>query len=164
MQLLSAVRPARAFVVALACALAILPAARLEGAVTGELVVADQRSGVALYGFDPVSYFLDGAARPGSEAFELQFQGMTWRFRSEANREAFRAQPDVYVPGFGGYDPLALVRGAPVAGHPSLFVVHGRGLYLFHNEENRGAFLLKPEAAIESARSAWPFVRRSLVH
>jgi hypothetical protein len=163
MQFVSARRAARAFVVLIALLSGVAPTP-LAAAVSGELVVADQRSGVALYGFDAVSYFLDGAARPGSEVFEIRFQGLVWRFRNEANREAFRAQPDVYVPQFGGYDPLALSRGAPVPGHPSLFAVHGRGLYLFQNEENRSAFLARPEAAIDSARSAWPYVRRSLVH
>jgi YHS domain-containing protein len=137
---------------------------RVQGAVTNELVVADPQAGVALFGFDPVSYFLDGAARAGSESFELAFGGLTWRFRSEANRAAFRDRPDAYVPRFGGYDPIALVRGAPVAGHPTMFVVHGGQLYLFHQPENRAKFIAEPNAAIDAARSAWPLVRRSLVH
>jgi hypothetical protein len=151
----------------LAGALAVMLAAvppRAEAAVTNELVVADQHAGVALFGFDPVSYFLDGAARTGSESYELAFRGLTWRFRSEANRAAFRERPDAYVPGFGGYDPIALVRGAPVAGHPTLFVVHEGQLFLFYQPENRTRFLAEPTAAIEAARSAWPLVRRSLVH
>ena len=149
---------------ALALFLAVLPAARVDGAVTGELVVADQRAGVALFGFDPVSYFLDSAARIGSESIELTFGRLTWRFRSEANRAAFRAEPDVYVPRFGGYDPVALMRGAPVAGHPAIFAVHEGELFLFHKPENLAAFRAEPGAAIEAARAAWPLVRRSLVH
>ena len=140
------------------------PVPRVEAAVTNELVVADQLAGVALFGFDPVSYFLDGAARTGSEAFELAFGGFSWRFRSEANRVAFRERPDSYVPRFGGYDPLALARGAPVAGHPALFVVHENQLFLFHQPENRAKFLTEPNAVIDAARLAWPLVRRSLVH
>jgi hypothetical protein len=137
---------------------------RVQAAVTNELVVADQFAGVALFGFDPVAYFLDGNARIGQETFSVLFGGLTWHFRSEANRAAFRAQPDVYVPRFGGYDPIALVRGAPVAGHPSLFVVHEGQLFLFYQPENRERFLAGPAAAIEAARSSWPLVRRSLVH
>jgi YHS domain-containing protein len=147
-----------------ALVLAALPAARVQAVVTNELVVADQLAGVALFGFDPVSYFLDGTARAGLDSYELSFRGLTWRFRSEANRTAFRAEPDVYVPRFGGYDPIALVRGAPVAGHPSLFVVHEGQLFLFHQPENRAKFLAEPTPAIEAARSAWPLARRSLVH
>jgi YHS domain-containing protein len=137
---------------------------RGHSAVTNELVVADPGAGVALFGFDTVCYFLDGAARAGSESFELAFGGLTWRFRSEANRAAFRDRPDAYVPRFGGYDPIALVRGAPVAGHPTMFVVHDGQLYLFHQPENRAKFIAEPNVAIDAARSAWPLVRRSLVH
>jgi hypothetical protein len=137
---------------------------RVHGAVTNELVVADAQAGIALFGFDPVSYFLEGTARAGSESIELAFGGLTWRFRSEANRAAFRDRPDAYVPRFGGYDPIALVRGAPVAGHPTMFVVHGGHLYLFHQPENRAKFIAEPNSVIDAARSAWPLVRRSLVH
>jgi hypothetical protein len=133
-------------------------------AATNELVVADRLAGVALFGFDPVSYFLDDSARIGSDAFELQFGGLVWRFRNEGNRAAFQAQPDIYVPLFGGYDPIAVVRNAPVAGHPATFVVHKGQLFLFHTPETREKFLADPGGAVEAARSAWPLVRRSLVH
>jgi len=149
---------------ALAVLLTALPLERSGASVTGELVVADQLAGVALYGFDPVSYFIDGGARVGSGSFELSFDRLTWRFRSEANRAAFRAEPDAYVPRFGGYDPVALIRGVPVEGHPTIFAVHDGRLFLFHKPENRSAFLADPGGSIEAARTAWPTVRRSLVH
>ena len=160
-----ALRPARAALAGvLALALTALPLERSEADVAGELVVADQLSGVALYGFDPVSYFIDGVARVGSQSFELSFGRLTWRFRNQANRAAFRAEPDAYVPRFGGYDPVALLRGAPVAGHPAIFAMHDGRLFLFHRPENRAAFLADPAGSIEGARAAWPVVRRSLVH
>jgi YHS domain-containing protein len=160
-------RGARSARAVLAGALAILLATASQPAVakvTNELVVADHLAGIALFGFDPVSYFLDGAARSGSEAFELGFGGLTWRFRSEANRAAFKERPDAYVPRFGGYDPIALVRGAPVAGHPAIFAIYDGQLFLFHQPENRERFLAEPRVVIDGARSAWPLVRRSLVH
>jgi hypothetical protein len=132
--------------------------------VAGERIVSDARAGVAIYGFDPVEYFLSGEARAGWESYELQFEGLIWRFVSEANRAAFRASPDAYVPRFGGYDPIALDRGAPVAGHPRLFAVHDARLYLFYREENRDTFLAAPAAAIEAAQAKWPQARRSLVY
>jgi hypothetical protein len=129
-----------------------------------ELVVADRRAGIALYGFDPVSYFLEGAAQIGSDAHELIFDGFAWHFRSEANRAAFRAEPDVYVPRFGGYDPVALTRGAPVAGNPAIFAVYESRLYLFQKPESRDEFLANPAVTAEGARANWARVRRSLVH
>ena len=165
MKFRTAIRRARvALALALGVTLTTLPLARIHASVTGELVVADQLVGVALYGFDPVSYFIDGGSRVGSETFELSFDRLTWRFRSEANRAAFRAEPDAYVPRFGGYDPVALIRNAPVAGHPAIFAVHDGRLYLFHRPENRAAFIADPAGSAEAARTAWPAVRRSLVH
>jgi hypothetical protein len=55
------------------------------------------------------------------------------------------------------------MRGAPVPGHPVLFVIHDGQLFLFHSLESRGAFLARPDTTIEAARSAWPKVARTLV-
>lgn len=153
---------------ALAAALFVLsltsPGVPVRAYAGSELIVTDPRAGLAIFGFDPVSYFLRGAAEIGVEQFQLNFRDVTWQFRSEANREAFRAQPDVYVPRFGGYDPVALTRGAPVPGHPTLFVIHDGRLYLFQKAEHRETFIATPQITIEAARAYWPNVQRSLVH
>ena len=43
------------------------------------------------------------AARPRRPGVPLW--GVTWRFVNEGNRAAFNADPEVYMPQFGGYDP-----------------------------------------------------------
>lgn len=144
--------------------LTVLAAAGTAVASVAELVVADRRAGIALYGFDPVSYFLTGTSEAGSARFELSFAGFAWHFRSEANRAAFRADPDVFVPRFGGYDPVALMRGSPVAGHPTIFVVHGGRLYLFQKPDHRLQFLANPDTVVEAAHANWPRARGSLVN
>jgi hypothetical protein len=58
-----------------------------------ELFVADGLSGVALDGFDPVSYFLGEGPKPGLTEYELVWSGIAWRFASAANREAFQRDP-----------------------------------------------------------------------
>jgi hypothetical protein len=97
-------------------------------AATTELVISDRLTGVALYGFDPVAYFIDQKAREGSSAFELTHAGLVWRFRNEGNRAAFAERPGDYMPRFGGYDPLGVARGVAASGYPSLFVVHDNRL------------------------------------
>lgn len=146
--------------VLLAAAAAWIPAGR---AATTELVVSDQHTGLALYGFDPVAYFVDGRAREGSAKFEWHFAGVVWRFCNEGNRAAFIERPADFVPRFGGYDPLAVARGVPTAGYPSLFVVHGNRLFLFMNEHSRQNFLAGPNEAALAADAAWLKVTRKLV-
>jgi hypothetical protein len=131
-------------------------------AATTELVVSDRLTGIALYGFDPVAYFIDGEAREGVAAFELKHAGVVWRFRNEGDRAAFAERPGDYMPRFGGYDPLGVVRGVTTSGYPPLFVIHSNRLFLFANEENRKAFLASPNETADAAEAAWPKVARKL--
>ncbi len=132
-------------------------------AATTERIVNDPRSGLALYGFDAVAYFIDGAARAGNGTYEFRFAGLTWRFRSEANRAAFVDAPERYVPAYGGYDPIAVGAGMPVEGNPSFFTVASGKLFLFSREESLARFIANPPGALEAAEHGWPHVVRKLV-
>ena len=79
-------------------------------AATDERTVVNSRTGLAISGFDPVAFFTDGKTEFGRPDMELSLGGAVWRFRSEGNRAA--GTPDVYMPRFGGYDPVAIA-GAP---------------------------------------------------
>lgn len=132
-------------------------------AATSERVVKDPLSGVALYGYDPVAYFLEKAARPGDAAYEFRFAGLSWRFRSEANRAAFAQAPENFIPAFGGYDPLAVGQGVPLEGNPAFFAVHQQKLLFFAREESLAKFLADPASLFDAAANAWPTVQRKLV-
>jgi YHS domain-containing protein len=132
-------------------------------AATSEQFVRDPLSGLALYGYDPVAYFIDKAARPGDVEYEFRFAGAVWRFRSEANRVAFMRSPDAFVPAFGGYDPLAVGAGVPLEGNPAFFAMHEQKLVLFAREESLAKFLANPKNLFDAAVSGWPVVQRKLV-
>jgi alkylation response protein AidB-like acyl-CoA dehydrogenase len=99
-------QPFRALFLALAL-VSSAPGAR----AASELVVSDWQNGIALYGFDPVAFFIDHRPRRGSAHYELSYAGTVFRFVNEGNRAAFRANPKTYLPRFGGYDPRAVARG-----------------------------------------------------
>src|SRR3954465_13275246 len=80
-------------------------------AATTEWVVINRYTGVAIDGFDPVAYFVEGAPKEGRADFELRSDGAVWRFQNEGNRAAFAGAPAVYTPRFGGHDPMAVARG-----------------------------------------------------
>jgi hypothetical protein len=127
-------------------------------AATTERVVSGWLTGLAIDGFDPVAYFVDGAATKGRAECELYFAGVTWLFRNEGNRAAFVARPDIYMPRYGGYDPVDVARGVARAGNPDFWLVVGTRLYLFSTPESRDAFALAPAKSIEAAEAAWPAV------
>ena len=125
-------------------------------------VVADPVSGVAIAGYDPVAYFVTGGAVHGSADHEAIYAGAAWRFANQGNLEAFLADPDVYMPRYGGYDAGAVARGIATPGNPHLFAISGDRLLLFRTEENRAEFLRAPERLIASD-TAWPGIAQRLI-
>jgi hypothetical protein len=146
---------------AVVLALAAVGVERLAAATT-ERVVVDRRRGLAIAGFDPVAYFTDGTPTVGHPDIEYSYAGATWLFRNEGNRGAFAADPEVYMPGFGGYDPASAARGAAVEGHPLLWLILEQRLYLFETAQTRTLFSGDPDRIIAAAERKWPQVLRTL--
>jgi hypothetical protein len=131
-------------------------------AATGEAVVVDWHTGLAIGGYDPVAFYTDGKPVPGSADLEFRHAGVVWRFSNVGNREAFAAHPDVYMPQFGGYDPLGVARGVAVAGNPTVWLIEGERLFLFYDPPRREAFAADVERLTGTAERKWPEVLRSL--
>ena len=131
-------------------------------ASTTERVVTNRFSGLAIEGFDPLSYFVDGQPEMGLPDFEAAEGGAVWRFRNEGNRDSFVAHPEVYGPQYGGYDPVDLARGVAVAGNPLFWLVAGNRLYLFGREDSRDAFAANPAPYVKEATSRWPSLEDGL--
>ena len=91
--------------------------------------------GLALGGYDPVTYFAEGGADPqaGSTAIETTLAGVTYRFVSEANRERFRAEPERFLPAYGGWCAWAMADGDKVAIDPESFLIEDGRLLLFYD-------------------------------
>ena len=132
------------------------------GAATTEYVVVDRNSGLAISGFDPIAYFTDRAAILGRGEFEHRHAGAVWRFRNSGNRSAFAANPGIYMPRFGGYDPVGVARGVAVPGDPHIWLIADERLYLFHSPESKSAFGADAGRAIATADKAWASVQLTL--
>ena len=138
-----------------------LPCLKVQASTT-ERVVTNRYSGLAIEGFDPVAYFTDAAPTLGRPEYEAAEGGAVWRFRNEGNRAWFVANPEVYGPQFGGYDPTDLVRGVTCAGNPRFWVVAGNRLYLFNREKSRDEFAADPTHFLKDAEARWPELEESL--
>jgi YHS domain-containing protein len=155
-----ACRPGFALIAIWALFVLVPPVAAL--ATTTERVVVNRFSGLAIEGYDPVAYFVQGQPVKGLPDFEASQAGAVWRFHNEGNRASFVAHPEVYGPQFGGYDPTDVARGVVVAGNPRFFLVTGDRLYLFALEANRNAFARDPEHFLGQARQRWPALEATL--
>jgi YHS domain-containing protein len=143
-------------------ALALAGSVPASRAAATERVVADWHTGLAIDGYDPVAFYTEGKPVPGRQDFELSYGGAIWRFCNPGNREAFAAYPEVYMPRFGGYDPLGVAHGVAVAGNPDIWVISAGHLFLFYDRERLARFTVDPGRVIKAAERNWPDVLRSL--
>jgi YHS domain-containing protein len=161
----SPLRPGIALIGRLVCLLAgiwMVCAWLPAQAATTERIVVNRFSGVAIEGFDPVAYFVDGSAAQGTAEFEANLWGAVWRFRNEGIRASFLAHPEIYGPQFGGYDPADIARGVTIAGNPRFFAIVAQRLYLFSREANRDAFAANPDRFLYEVGKRWPALQEQL--
>jgi hypothetical protein len=125
-------------------------------------VLTDYRTGLALFGYDPVSFHLDRRARPGLPDHQITLDGRIWQFTSAANKAAFAADPAAYVPLFGGHDGGGISDGILARGEPVHFVIAAGQLVLFRSVESRDRFAADP-AVRQKARDNWPTVVRQQI-
>lgn len=126
-------------------------------------VVVDPHTGLAIFGYDPVSFFIGPAPRQGAPEIELMWSGAIWRFANDGNRAAFKSHPQRYAPRFGGYDPVLLARGMLGAGDPTMFVMDDDQLLFFANIDNLRLWDVERVTAIAQAERNWLRVRPDLV-
>lgn len=124
-------------------------------------IVTNPLTGVAIDGWDPVSYFTEPEPRLGLPDFEYEWGGVIWYFSNAANREVFARSPDIYAPMFGGHGAMSLARGFMSDGNPRIYEIAGGRLFFFHSVANREAFRLAPATAVEGALAHWADLTRS---
>ena len=85
---------------------------------------------LALRGYDAVAYIADGRATRGNAEHSTLHDGAVYRFANAKNQATFEADPDRYLPAYGGFCAFGVSVGAKFDGDPEVFsVVNGR-LYL----------------------------------
>ncbi len=83
--------------------------------------------GLAIEGYDPVAYFTDGKAVPGSPHHQYIWNEATWYFASEEHRAMFAANPEQFAPSHAGLCAVSMVVGSLVEPDPRVWkIVDGR--------------------------------------
>ena len=90
------------FKILLALVLSIFPVTNLFAGSSVRPLNKD-KSDIAIKGYDPVAYFAENRALKGKEEFEYLYEGARWRFSSAAHRDLFAADPEHYMPQYGGF-------------------------------------------------------------
>jgi hypothetical protein len=90
--------------------------------------------GLAISGYDPVSYFTTNGPKLGDKKIAVRHQGATYYFSSQNNKELFLKSPSKYEPQYGGWCAFAMGDyGEKVEINPKTFKIIDGKLYLFYN-------------------------------
>lgn len=137
----------------------------ISNAAASEINVAPGKTlagpGLAVHGFDPVAYFADGKPAQGSAEFSVVHGDATYRFASARNMKAFRANPDKYVPAFGGYCAYGVAVGAKFDGDPRYWKIVDGKLYLNLNREIQDTWLKNVPGYLDQANGIWKKIRHT---
>lgn len=92
---------------------------------------------VAIQGYDPVAYFTQKKAIKGKSSIASTYEGVTYYFASQADKDLFLKNPIQYEPQYGGWCSYAMANNGPngekVEIDPETFKIVDGKLNLFYN-------------------------------
>jgi YHS domain-containing protein len=118
---------------------------------------------IALNGTDLVSYFT-GNKQPvlGSKRFSVAYNSSRYLFSSQKNANLFKAQPENYLPQYGGYCAWAAAQGSIAPGYPAYYRVVDGKLYLNYNAEVQTNWAKNIAGFIAQANANWPQLKSKI--
>ncbi|MEM9247892.1 MAG: YHS domain-containing (seleno)protein [Pseudomonadota bacterium] len=135
----------------------------VSAAVAGEAYTA--ANGFAVSGYDVVAYFdLEQApvgtaqpgAVPGKSSITAEYDGATYAFATEANRDRFLANPASYAPQYDGHCAYGVAQGGKVPGNPNLWRILDGKLYLNITPTVVGFWEEDIPGNLTSSEANWP--------
>ncbi len=82
-------------------------------------------------GYDPVAYFTQRKATPGSSALSYVWDGSRYQFASAPHRDLFAAEPSKYAPQYSGSCAVSMANGQKIEGNPENWAIADGRLFLF---------------------------------
>jgi YHS domain-containing protein len=111
--------------------------------------------GVALDGYDAVSYFTQSEAVRGNKSYAANWKGATWLFSSDANRKRFTDNPEAFAPQYGGYCSNQMSQGNLSDIDTEVWRIINNKLYLFGHDSGRVRWASETEQRISDADQHW---------
>ncbi|HRW51933.1 MAG TPA: YHS domain-containing (seleno)protein [Phycisphaerae bacterium] len=113
---------------------------------------------LGLQGYSPVSYVENHRADPGSPRFSAEHDGVTYFFVNGPQRDRFLADPERFIPAYGGYCAFGCaVEGLFTPDPTSFKVVEGRTYLFLKNDSIDTKMLWEKENPDEVRRKADAF-------
>lgn len=145
----------------------IVIGAALAGGLSSTAMAYDETSvsainvdkqNVSLRGYDPVAYFTSNAPTKGDKKFSASYQGSTFYFASEKNRDAFKAAPAKFAPQYGGFCAMGVALGKKLDGDPDVWKIVDGKLYLNVNRDVSVKWNEDIAGNLKKAEANWPAI------
>ena len=112
--------------------------------------------GIAIKGYDPVSYFEQGKPEKGSALYTAVWSGATWHFATDSNRTQFIATPEKYIPQYGGYCAWAVGHGYTAGIDPEAWKIESGKLYLNYSKDIQRKWVKDSTRYVTDGDRNWP--------
>jgi YHS domain-containing protein len=156
--------PRRFGAILLVAALMVIAAA-IAGAGQQTLLAVDSNH-IAIKGYDPVAYFTDRKAVKGDSRFEYVYDDAKWQFANAAHRDMFVADPEHYMPQYGGFCAACvamklcagLTNLAPA--DPEAWTIVNGKLYMVASKKFLAQWKANPAENIRQADMHWTGIQK----
>ena len=125
-------------------------------AFAGELVNVSGASKAAVSGFDTVAFFTDAKPVNGSPFITAEHQSAIYYFASEEHKALFTANPEKYVPQFGGFCAFGVAINKVLPVDISTWQIRNGKLYFNLNPDIRIKFDADFDGNLAKAKKNWP--------
>jgi YHS domain-containing protein len=115
--------------------------------------------GKALRGYDVVAFFNEAKPVAGADSLTHAYMGAEWLFASRRNLEAFKANPEKYVPQYGGYCAYGTSQGHKAPTEAETWTIVGDKLYFNYNMKVKSSWTKKQDELIDKADVQWPLIK-----
>lgn len=139
------------FLLSIALTLGIFSLANAQSSVN-----ACSLNQLAIKGTDPVAYFVEGKPVKGTKRYQVQWGGAVWHFSSQANKEAFEANPEAFAPQYGGFCAWAVSQGYTADIDPNAWDIVDGKLYLNYSKSVQKTWSKDRTNRIVQTDQNWP--------
>lgn len=115
--------------------------------------------GLGVHGVDPVVLSTANAVAEGDAAHTVVHDGVAYYFASAITVERFQADPDRYLPQYGGFCAYAVALGRKLDGDPQFADIVDGKLYLFVNAAVFEKYLADRDNILRTAEEKWSSIK-----
>jgi YHS domain-containing protein len=116
-------------------------------------------STLGISGYDPVAYFTDGEPVRGSGHHVAVADGVTYAFATAEHQKMFEANPQKYLPAYGGWCAYGVYERKKFFVDPEAWTIVQGKLYLNLDKEVRRIWQKDIPGYIAKADAIWPKIK-----